>query len=98
MNLTWTFTWNKEKLQEAVELLCNGWGNEFFDMDEVEQRMYLDSYIVNTIFNLDIPWDEYLDELEQFKQILGESEFTSIEMEVLKRYKKILEDLIDDEW
>lgn len=98
MNLTWTFTWNKEKLQEAAELLCNGCGNEFFDMDEDEQHVYLDSYIVNTIFNLDIPWDEYPDELEQFKQILGESEFTSIEMEVLKRYKKILEDLIDDEW
>lgn len=98
MNLTWTFTWNEAKVQEAVELLCNGCGNEFFDMDEDEQYVYLDSYIINTIFNLDIPWDDYPDDLELFKQIFGEQEFASMEKEVLEEYKKILKDLIDDDY
>jgi hypothetical protein len=31
MNRTWTFTWNEAKLREAVELLCNGCGDEFYD-------------------------------------------------------------------
>lgn len=95
MNLTWTFTWNEAKVREAVELLCYGCGEDFLTMDEDEQKVYLDSYIINTIFNLDIPWDEYPDDLELLKQVLGKQEVASMETEVLEEYKKILKDLID---